>query len=123
MFGIENKLIQSGQNIDSSKEKNQKNSKGEKRKHRSHSRSKSRSPEHKNKRLNGGWCRRSQPRVVIWFCIVVAESGLPLSSNNRTPDLRSSDHFFRIYLLDRGRPLSNGVLKGSPAVSSFSHSR
>ncbi|GFS81290.1 hypothetical protein TNCV_1224861 [Trichonephila clavipes] len=44
----------------------------------------------------GGWCRRSQPRVAIWFCIAVAECGLVLSSNNRTPDLRNPGCFFRI---------------------------
>ncbi|GFT56848.1 hypothetical protein TNCV_2522501 [Trichonephila clavipes] len=30
------------------------------------------------------WCRRSKPRIAIWFCVAVAES-----SNNRTPDLRN----------------------------------
>ncbi|GFW78444.1 hypothetical protein TNCV_1379901 [Trichonephila clavipes] len=29
-------------------------------------------------------------------CVAVAECGLALSSNNRTPDLRSPDNFFRI---------------------------
>ncbi|GFV99720.1 hypothetical protein TNCV_5080801 [Trichonephila clavipes] len=44
--------------------------------------------------LYGGYCRHSQPRVAIWFCIAVAECGLALSSNNRTSDLRSPGHFF-----------------------------
>ncbi|GFW06068.1 hypothetical protein TNCV_4478601 [Trichonephila clavipes] len=44
----------------------------------------------------GVWCRCSQPRVrvVIWFCVAVTESDLSLSSNNRTPDLRSPGRFF-----------------------------
>ncbi|GFU71883.1 hypothetical protein TNCV_1628241 [Trichonephila clavipes] len=41
---------------------------------------------------SGGWCKRSQPRVAIWFCIAVTECGLALSSNNRTPDLRPRRH-------------------------------
>ncbi|GFV71771.1 hypothetical protein TNCV_777881 [Trichonephila clavipes] len=44
----------------------------------------------------GGGCRRSQPRVAIWFCIAVDKCGLALSSNNRTPDLRDPGHFLRI---------------------------
>ncbi|GFV86165.1 hypothetical protein TNCV_671621 [Trichonephila clavipes] len=35
--------------------------------------------------MYGGWCRCSQPRVAISFCIAVAECDLALSSNNRTP--------------------------------------
>ncbi|GFU72808.1 hypothetical protein TNCV_3712311 [Trichonephila clavipes] len=37
-----------------------------------------------------------QPRVAIWFCVAVTECGLALSSNDRTPDLRSPGRFFRI---------------------------
>ncbi|GFW20416.1 transient-receptor-potential-like protein [Trichonephila clavipes] len=59
--------------------------------------------------LYGGWCQSSQPRVAIWFCIAVAECGFTLSSNNRTPDLRSPGHFFRTPLPYRGQPLPNGV--------------
>ncbi|GFW01885.1 hypothetical protein TNCV_3028561 [Trichonephila clavipes] len=44
----------------------------------------------------GGWCRHSQPRTAIWFGCAVAECGLTLSSNNRTPELRSPDRVFRI---------------------------
>ncbi|GFU86201.1 hypothetical protein TNCV_368591 [Trichonephila clavipes] len=45
----------------------------------------------------GGGCRRSQPRVAIWFCIAVVECGLALSFNsNRTPGLRNPDCFFRV---------------------------
>ncbi|GFX10025.1 hypothetical protein TNCV_4101641 [Trichonephila clavipes] len=40
------------------------------------------------------WCRHSQLRVAIWFCITVAECGLAMSSNNKTPDLRSPGLFF-----------------------------
>ncbi|GFV09696.1 transposable element Tc3 transposase [Trichonephila clavipes] len=45
----------------------------------------------------GGWCRRSQPRVAIWFCIAVAECGLALSSNNRSGKPRPPfpNHFFQ----------------------------
>ncbi|GFX16235.1 hypothetical protein TNCV_4704891 [Trichonephila clavipes] len=43
----------------------------------------------------GGWCRRSQPREAIWFCIAVTEGVLALSSN-RKPDLRNPGHFFQI---------------------------
>ncbi|GFT29205.1 hypothetical protein TNCV_3588021 [Trichonephila clavipes] len=46
----------------------------------------------------GGWCGRSQRSVAIWFCIAVAECGLALTSNNRTPDLRSPGHFFPNHL-------------------------
>ncbi|GFV02892.1 hypothetical protein TNCV_3610211 [Trichonephila clavipes] len=46
--------------------------------------------------LYGGWCKCSQPRATIWFCVVVANCGLALSSNNKTPDLRSQSHFFQI---------------------------
>ncbi|GFX18971.1 hypothetical protein TNCV_322761 [Trichonephila clavipes] len=44
----------------------------------------------------GVWCRLSQPRVAIWFCIVVTECVLALSSNNRTPDLKNPGRFFRL---------------------------
>ncbi|GFW02037.1 hypothetical protein TNCV_1149171 [Trichonephila clavipes] len=55
----------------------------------------------------GGWCRRFQPRVAIWFCIAVAECGLALSFNNRTSDLRSPGHFLRI-TLDQGVTIPRG---------------
>ncbi|GFX13086.1 hypothetical protein TNCV_2357421 [Trichonephila clavipes] len=76
--------------------------------------------------LNGGWCRRFQPRVAIWFCIAVTECDLALSSNNRTPDLRSSDPFFSesICLITVDLyPMMYPSLERSPAVSSFAHSR
>ncbi|GFX07328.1 hypothetical protein TNCV_503861 [Trichonephila clavipes] len=44
-------------------------------------------------RTDGG-CRRSQPRVAMWFCIATAECALAMSSNNRTPDLRNPGRFF-----------------------------
>ncbi|GFX23809.1 hypothetical protein TNCV_1788401 [Trichonephila clavipes] len=69
---------------------------------------------------------RSQPRVEKWFCIAVAECGLALSSNSRTPDLKSTGHFFQIHLLGRGRPLPVSVylrLARSLAISSFAHNR
>ncbi|GFX98342.1 hypothetical protein TNCV_4909851 [Trichonephila clavipes] len=39
---------------------------------------------------------RSKPTVAISFCVAIDECGLALSSNNRTPDLKSPGHFFRI---------------------------
>ncbi|GFU27064.1 uncharacterized protein TNCV_280471 [Trichonephila clavipes] len=45
--------------------------------------------------LYGGWCRRSQPRVAKFFCVAVTKCGLTLSSNNRTPELRSPGRVFR----------------------------
>ncbi|GFV08370.1 hypothetical protein TNCV_328041 [Trichonephila clavipes] len=35
-------------------------------------------------------------KIAIWFCVAVVECDLVLSSNNRTPDLRSPGRFFRI---------------------------
>ncbi|GFY29574.1 hypothetical protein TNCV_2627441 [Trichonephila clavipes] len=46
--------------------------------------------------LYGGWCKCSQPKLVIWFCVSVADCDLTLSSNNRKPDLRSPGRFLRI---------------------------
>ncbi|GFX06054.1 transposable element Tcb2 transposase [Trichonephila clavipes] len=59
--------------------------------------------------LYGGWCRRSQPRVAIWFCVVVSECGLTLSSDNKKPDLRSPVHFFRITSFNSDRALQYHV--------------
>ncbi|GFU64974.1 hypothetical protein TNCV_4046401 [Trichonephila clavipes] len=47
-----------------------------------------------------GWCRRSQPRVAIYFCNAVTECGLTLSSNDGTIDLRKLGQFFRITSFD-----------------------
>ncbi|GFU86558.1 hypothetical protein TNCV_4479941 [Trichonephila clavipes] len=52
--------------------------------------------------LYGGCCRHSQPKVAIRFCIVIAECGLALSSNNRPLDMRNPGHFSRIHLLNQG---------------------
>ncbi|GFW19744.1 hypothetical protein TNCV_1606341 [Trichonephila clavipes] len=57
--------------------------------------------------MYGGWCRRSQPRVAIWFCVAVGECGIALSSNNRTPDQRNPGHcVLRIHLLFRRSPIA-----------------
>ncbi|GFT11474.1 hypothetical protein TNCV_2522961 [Trichonephila clavipes] len=45
--------------------------------------------------LHGRWCRDFRSRVTKGFYDVITESDLALSSSNRTPDLRSPDHFFR----------------------------
>ncbi|GFX29999.1 DET1-and DDB1-associated protein 1 [Trichonephila clavipes] len=57
------------------------------------------------------------------FCIAIAECGLVLSSNNKTPDLRSPDRFFRIASFNFNRVSQYRVALMVPTSKSPSKSK